>query len=211
MADFRDAESRAGYTIRLYKAMETEVRKQKSENAGQKAQSRAGRSSVDRFLRAGILVLTAALVYIIYAGIHEHVVLAGDTAPEFSLTADNGQTVSLPDLKGKVLVLNFWASWCAPCIQETPSLSQLAQQFADKGVVVLGVSVDKDQRAYNAFVQKYHPAFLTVRENKLHEDFGTYMYPETYIIDAKGKVLKKVAEGADWSDPQVISYINSLL
>jgi len=168
-------------------------------------------TKIDRVLRAGIGLLLIVLVYVIYAAIHQRVVLAGDSAPEFTLTADNGQTVSLPDFKGKLLILNFWASWCPPCIQETPSLSQLAQQFANKGVVVLGVSVDKDARAYSAFLQKFHPAFLTVRENKLHEQYGTYMYPETYIIDAKGKVLKKIAEGADWSDPEIVSYINSLL
>jgi cytochrome c biogenesis protein CcmG/thiol:disulfide interchange protein DsbE len=166
---------------------------------------------VDRLLTAGIALLAVILVGVIYTSMHERVVVAGDSAPEFTLTADNGQTVSLPDFKGKVLILNFWASWCQPCVQETPSLSQLAAQFADKGLVVLGVSVDKDQRAYNAFVQRFHPAFLTVRENKLHEDYGTYMYPETYIIDAKGKVLKKIAEAADWSDPQTVAYINSLL
>lgn len=168
-------------------------------------------AKVDRLLRAGIGLLTIVFVYVIYAAIHERVVLAGDSAPDFTITADNGQTVSLPDFKGKLLVLNFWASWCQPCVQETPSLSQFAQQFADKGVVVLGVSVDKDQRAYNAFVQRFHPAFLTVRENKLHEDFGTFMYPETYIIDAKGKVVKKIAEAADWNDPQLAQYVNSLL
>jgi cytochrome c biogenesis protein CcmG, thiol:disulfide interchange protein DsbE len=166
---------------------------------------------VDRLLTAGIALLAVILVGVIYHAMHERVVVAGDSAPEFTLTADNGQTVSLPDFKGKVLILNFWATWCPPCVQETPSLSQLAAQFAEKGVVVLGVSVDKDVRAYNAFLQRFHPAFLTVRENKLHEDYGTYMYPETYIIDAKGKVVKKIAEGADWSDPQMVAYINSLL
>jgi cytochrome c biogenesis protein CcmG, thiol:disulfide interchange protein DsbE len=165
----------------------------------------------DRLLRAGIGLLTIALVYVIYAGIHERVVLAGDSAPEFSITTDSGKTVSLPNFGGKLLVLNFWATWCPPCIQETPSLSNFAQQFADKGVVVLGLSVDKDMNAYRAFLQKYRPAFLTARDFKVHEDYGTYMYPETYIIDSKGKVVKKIAEGADWNDPQLVQYINSLL
>jgi peroxiredoxin len=168
-------------------------------------------ASLDRLLRAGICLLTVVLVFVIYSAIHERIVMAGDSAPDFTITADNGQTVSMHDFKGKVLVLNFWASWCQPCIQETPSLSALAQQFAGKGVVVLGVSVDKDQKAYDSFIRRFRPAFLTAREGKLHEDYGTYMYPETYIIDAKGKVVKKIAEAADWSDPQVISYINSLL
>jgi cytochrome c biogenesis protein CcmG, thiol:disulfide interchange protein DsbE len=166
---------------------------------------------IDRFLRLGIGVLAVALVYIIYAAIHQRVVEAGDTAPEFSITADNGRTLSLSNFGGKLLLLNFWASWCGPCAEETPSLSKFAQDYASKGVVVLGVSVDKDPQAYQRFLQKYSPAFLTARELKTHEEFGTYMYPETYLIDATGKVILKIAEPADWMDPKVTRYIDSLL
>ena len=165
----------------------------------------------DRLLRGGILLLTVVLVYFIYSGIHERIVVAGDSAPEFTIRADNGRTVTLPNFGGKVLVLNFWATWCPPCVQETPSLSQFAAKYADKGVVVLGVSVDRDERAYKAFLQKFNPMFLTARDSKLHEDYGTFMYPETYIIDAKGKVLQKLAEPADWMDPRVTQFIDSLL
>ena len=168
-------------------------------------------SKTDRLLRGGIVLLSAVLVYFIYSGIHERVVVAGDAAPEFAIKADNGRTVSLPDFGGKLLVLNFWATWCPPCVQETPSLSAFAAAYAGKGVVVLGVSVDKDEKAYNAFLRKFQPNFLTARELQLHEDYGTFMYPETYIIDAKGKVLHKLAEPADWMDPKVTQFIDSLL
>ena len=168
-------------------------------------------AKTDSYLRLGIAVLTGMLAYVIYGAIHERVVVAGDSAPEFRITADNGRTVSLPDFGGKVLVLNFWASWCPPCVQETPSLSQFAQTFADKGVVVLGVSVDRDEKAYRGFLQRFRPAFLTARDFKIHEDYGTFMYPETYIIDSHGRVLKKIAEPADWMDPSITRYISSLL
>jgi len=157
------------------------------------------------------VLLSAVLVFFIYSGIHERVVVAGDSAPDFTITADTGQTVSVPDFKGKLLVLNFWASWCPPCVEETPSLSQFAAAYASKGVVVLGVSVDKDEKAYKNFLQKFKPNFLTAREFKAHEDYGTFMYPETYIIDAKGKVLKKYAEPVDWMDPRITQLIDSLL
>lgn len=165
----------------------------------------------DKLIRAGIGLLLLALVGAIYAGIHERVVNAGDTAPGFSIKADSGQTVSLPNFGGKILVLNFWATWCPPCVQETPSLSRFAAEYANKGVVVLGVSVDKDVKAYEAFLQRFRPAFLTARDSQLHADYGTFMYPETYIIDSQGKVLKKIAEPADWMAPDVTQYINSLL
>jgi cytochrome c biogenesis protein CcmG/thiol:disulfide interchange protein DsbE len=165
----------------------------------------------DKMIRLGIGVLTVALVFAIYIGMHERIVVAGDSAPGFQITADNGKTVSLTDFGGKVLVLNFWASWCPPCVEETPSLSRFAAQYKDKGVVVLAVSVDRDEKAYRKFLEKYKPEFLTVREDKLHSDYGTFMYPETYIIDAKGKVVEKFAEEVDWTNPRVTQLINSLL
>ena len=168
-------------------------------------------SNTDRLLRGGIVLLSAILVFFIYSGIHERVVVAGDTAPEFTITADNGQKVSLPDFKGKLLVLNFWASWCPPCVQETPSLSQFAAAYAPKGVVVLGISVDKDEKAYRGFLQRFKPNFLTAREFQIHEDYGTFMYPETYIINSKGKVLHKLAEPVEWMDPRMTQLIDSLL
>ncbi len=165
----------------------------------------------DWLLVSLLCLLTVGLVFTIYYGIHERVVVEGDTAPGFSITTDNGRSVSMPHFGGRVLVLNFWASWCAPCVEETPSLSRLAQEYADKGVVVLGVSVDQNEASYRTFLRKYRPAFLTARERNLHAEFGTFMYPETYIIGPDGKVLKKIAEGADWMDPNMIRYFDSLL
>jgi peroxiredoxin len=177
----------------------------------------------DRYIRLGIGVLAVALVSVIYAAtyrrvelypdgsVHGFVVKQGDAAPVFTITADNGKTVTLPNFGGKLLLLNFWASWCQPCAEETPSLSKLAEDYASRGVVVLGVSVDKDPAAYQKFLQKYSPAFLTARELKIHEDYGTFQYPETYLIDTKGHVVMKIADPVDWSNPKVTQYIDSLL
>ena len=168
-------------------------------------------AKTDRIIRIAIGALTIALVFAIYIGMHERIVVAGDSAPGFTLTADNGRTVSVPDFGGKVLVLNFWATWCPPCVAETPSLSSFAAQYAGRGVVVLAVSVDRDEKAYRRFLDKFKPAFMTKREDKLHAEYGTFMYPETYIIDAKGKVVEKFVEDVDWSSPRVTTLINSLL
>jgi cytochrome c biogenesis protein CcmG, thiol:disulfide interchange protein DsbE len=165
----------------------------------------------DHFLRVAIGVLATILVYVLYGAIHEHVVVAGDKAPDFTITADNGRTVSVPNFGGKLLVLNFWASWCGPCVEETPSLSAFSDEYRNKGVVVLGVSVDQDPNAYQKFVERFHPDFLVAHDRKIHEDFGTFIYPETYIIDSSGRVLKKYAEAVNWMNPETTSYINSLL
>lgn len=165
----------------------------------------------DRLLRIAICVLTVALVYAIYSGIHQRVVIAGESAPDFTLTSDSGRAVSLNNFGGKILLLNFWASWCPPCVEETPSLSELAKEFGPKGLVVFAVSVDQKENAYRAFLQRFRPDFLTVRDSKLHEEYGTFIYPESYIIGSDGRVLRKVAEGADWMAPQMTQYIASLL
>jgi len=68
-----------------------------------------------------------------------------------------------------------------------------------------------DEKAYQAFLRRFKPAFLTVRESDIHEDYGTFMYPETYVIDAQGKVLRKFVEPLDWTSPDVTQYFNSLL
>jgi cytochrome c biogenesis protein CcmG/thiol:disulfide interchange protein DsbE len=165
----------------------------------------------DHFLRGAIGLLVIALVYVLYGAIHEHVVVAGDKAPDFTVTTDSGRAISLPNFGGKLLVLNFWASWCGPCVEETPSLSAFSDEYRNKGVVVLGVSVDQDLGAYQKFVERFHPDFLVAHDRKIHEDFGTFIYPETYIIDSNGRVLKKYAEAVNWMNPETTSYINSLL
>src|ERR1035437_4557631 len=102
----------------------------------------------DRLLRVTVGVLLVAFVYVIYLAIHQHIVVAGDQAPQFTLTADNGRAVSVPNFGGKVLVLNFWATWCPPCVEETPSLSQFAATYAPKGVVVSAIVVARAKKPY---------------------------------------------------------------
>ncbi len=170
--------------------------------------------NTDRLLRGAFLLLLVAFIAAVGYGTYEkpiHVVVAGEQAPAFNIAADNGKTVSVPNFQGKLLILNFWASWCPPCVEETPSLSQLAKDYAGRGVVVMGISVDSNEQAYRAFLAKYKPNFLTARDARIHRDYGTFMYPETYIIESSGKVAHKIAEGADWSSPDVRRYIDSLL
>jgi cytochrome c biogenesis protein CcmG, thiol:disulfide interchange protein DsbE len=194
--------SQAGSAAQLSQSPTAPPRRETVPNTG---------ARVDRLLRIGIGLLAVAFVYVIYAAIHERVVVAGDEAPGFTIRTDSGRQVSVPDFGGKLLVLNFWASWCPPCVEETPSLSRFAGQWKDKGVVVVALSVDRDEKAYQGFIRKFHPEFETARDWKIHEDYGTFMYPETYIIDSHGKVVKKIAEGADWTDPALNQYIQSLL
>ncbi len=167
----------------------------------------------ERIILGLIGLLSCVLVYVIFISIHERIVGVGDSAPDFTVTADTGQQITPENFGGKLLVLNFWATWCQPCIEEIPSLNDFQRRFAGSGVVVLGVSVDKDEKAYRNFVAKNRLSFLTTRdpETKISGDYGTFKYPETYLIDPKGKVVQKIISNADWNDERLVSYVKSLL
>jgi cytochrome c biogenesis protein CcmG, thiol:disulfide interchange protein DsbE len=168
---------------------------------------------IDRFIKAAIGVLLIVLVAVIYHSIRERIVGVGDRAPFFSITTDAGRTISTSDFGGRLLVLNFWATWCPPCVEEMPSLDQFQKTLADEGVVVLGISVDKEEQAYKAFLSRAGVSFHTARdaEARINADYGTFKYPETYIIDTRGRVLRKYIGPEDWMDERMLRDVRSLL
>jgi peroxiredoxin len=167
----------------------------------------------ERILQVFLGVLLCAFVYVIFISMYERVIQVNDSAPDFTVTTDDGRQISRANFGGKLLVLNFWATWCAPCVSEIPSLDEFQKQFANSGVVVLGVSVDKDEKAYKKFLSRAKVSYSTARdpENKINAEYGTFKYPETYLINADGKVVMKVINETDWTDPRMISYVKSLL
>lgn len=159
------------------------------------------------------VVLLAGLALVLGNSMRERVVVVGDSAPNFTVTTDHGRQVSTKEFGGKVLVVNFWATWCPPCVEEMPSLQAMAQQLGPKGVVVLGVSVDKNGASYKRFLDQAKVSFETSRdpEANISADYGTFKYPETYIIDRDGKVRQKIIGPQDWTAPEVIRSIEALL
>ncbi len=138
--------------------------------------------------------------------------IAGKTAENIPLEI-NGKAEKLSDYRGKVVVLNFWATWCPPCVEETPSLIELNKRLASRNGVVLGVSVDDDAAAYQKFITDHGINFPTSRDasKKYAQDYGTVMYPETYIIDRHGKIARKVIGPQDWNSAEMVSYFDALL
>jgi len=136
--------------------------------------------------------------------------MIGAQAPDFTVQ-DSDRTVSLHDLKGKPIVLNFWTSWCKPCVDEMPSLVQLQKRMGDR-VTVLAVSWDQDENAYHQFLRDYKIDLLTVRDAKALSRtlYGSTGQPETFIIDASGKIKRKIVGPTNWSDPTMIDYLNTL-
>ena len=169
--------------------------------------------TIDRLVLGGIGVLLVAFVATLSFSLEERMAVEGKKAPGFSIQTDSGRTITPANFGGKLLLLNFWATWCSPCVDEVPSLDALQRRFADKGLVVLGVSVDENPGLYRDFLAKNRVSFLTVRQpsKELSQDYGTFKYPETYLIDQQGVVIRKVIGKEDWNNDRVISYVQSLL
>jgi len=137
---------------------------------------------------------------------------AGRAAKPFSFAVD-GKPAQLSDYRGKVVVLNFWATWCPPCVDETPSLVALQKYIEPKGGTIIGISLDEDEQAYTQFVQQNGIDFPTYRDpsKNIPEEYGTYMYPETYIIDRHGRIARKLVGAQDWMSPAMTKYFDSVL
>jgi peroxiredoxin len=167
----------------------------------------------DRILEAALALGFVAFCGTLYSSLHETIVNAGDKAPDFTITSDSGKTITVHEFGGKLLLLNFWATWCPPCVEEIPGLNQLARQLGPRGLVILGVSVDKDESLYRNFLTRSPLAYQTARdpEEKINLTYGTIQYPESYLIDRNGKVIEKFISSQPWASPQMIEHVNSLL
>jgi cytochrome c biogenesis protein CcmG, thiol:disulfide interchange protein DsbE len=177
-------------------------------------------SKVDQVLKGAIAALLVALGFVIVYTMRDHITNVGDKAPMFAVTTDRGAKITPADFGGKVLVLNFWASWCQPCVQEEPSLDEFQKMLGNSGVVVLGISVDHNEQQYRNFLQKFQPSFQTVRDpdEDINTRYGTYKFPESYIIDRNGRVVRKFVGLPDkdgqiipWTDPDLVGYVKALL
>ena len=140
----------------------------------------------------------------------DHPAQLSQKAPDFTIH-DGAKTVRLDQYRGRVVVLNFWASWCPPCLEEFPSLIQLQQRMP--GITVLAVSFDEDPAAYQRYVKVNHltaitPVLDTSQQSNLA--FGTTRPPETYIIDRQGVIRRKFIGPQDWNTPEILEYLSHL-
>lgn len=159
-------------------------------------------------LRAGLLVsILCTLITACDRGTLDDQV--GRPAPVFSIS-DGQHAVNLQTLQGKVIVLNFWASWCAPCVEEMPSLQAFQNQVP--GVQVVAIDSNEAFAKYQRYVAREHLSLLSVYDqnqtsNKL---YGSFKFPETYIIDKHGIIRRKLIGPQDFMSPGFLKYIQKL-
>ena len=135
-------------------------------------------------------------------------------APNFTLQGLDGKSVSLDDYKGKVVLLNIWATWCPPCIAEAPSLEELNNRFKDDDFKLLTVSIDEDgENVIIPFMEKNKLSFpvLVDPEGSIMELYGAIGVPESFIIRKDGIVDGKIEGAIDWMSQEVIDYIDDLI
>jgi len=117
-----------------------------------------------------------------------------------------------------VVVLNFWASWCPPCVEEAPALNRLQRHIAPLGGTILGVSIDGDPAAYEKFLRDFAIVFPTWRDPNVQDNkskialgYGTSLIPETYVIDRHGKIARKLVSAQQWDSPEMLAYFDAIL
>jgi len=123
-------------------------------------------------------------------------------APDFGLSDLSGKTVRLSNFRGKAILLNFWATWCAPCRQEMASMERAYREYKDRGLAVLAVSLDRgSQSAVEAFVRQLNLSFPVLLDptKKIANIYRVYGLPTTYLIDRYGYIVVREYGGRDWS------------
>jgi peroxiredoxin len=140
--------------------------------------------------------------------------IEGGVAPDFTVQDLLGKETRLSDLKGKVLLVNFWATWCPPCREEVPSMAALKLIMGGKPFQMLAISIDQGgKEAVEAFFKQANtslPAYLD-NNGAIGKMYGITGVPETFVIDRKGVIIKKIIGPLDWSAPEVVKFLNETM
>ena len=168
-------------------------------------------------LRAAVLVAVAAVAAVAFVRLREdkgYALKTGGTAPGFRLPALAGGDTELASLRGRWVLVNFWATWCPPCVQEMPSLERLHRTLGPAGLVVLGVSADEDEGALRRFLAQNPVSFPVLRDpggRLAASAYRTTGYPETFLIDPDGVLRESYVGPAEWDTPGAIDHFRGLL
>jgi peroxiredoxin len=165
-----------------------------------------------------LLVIAVAIAAALgFASLQEkkgYALQSGSLAPSFRLPALGGGEVDLAAFRGKIVVVNFWATWCPPCVEEMPSLERLHRALGNEGLVVLSISGDEDESALRRFVSEHGVSFPVLRDpggRLAASSYRTTGYPETFVIDGQGLLAESVIGPTEWSSPTAIDHFRDLM
>jgi peroxiredoxin len=134
-------------------------------------------------------------------------------APDFTVPGLRGGPLRLADFRGRVLLLNFWATWCPPCREEMPSMERLYLRYRDRGFTVLALSIDRNLAAVPPFVEEFRLTFPIGLDSKMAvaELYRVRALPTTIVIDRAGQVVAGAAGARDWDSPAAHAVVEALL
>ena len=140
--------------------------------------------------------------------------LIGKEAPGFVLSGLSGESVSLKDHKGKVVIVNFWATWCPPCRMEIPGMNELYGKLGEKGLVIIGISSDPNIATIEKYLESQPINFIVLHDpdNRVAEkDYKVYSLPTSYVIDRDGVLIRKIFGAYDWASKESFDTFSKLL
>jgi cytochrome c biogenesis protein CcmG, thiol:disulfide interchange protein DsbE len=160
-------------------------------------QEKPKNEGVSFFSPVTISLLVALLVFVVIMGIalfrqNQVQPLTGEVAPSFTIETYGGETIRSEDLRGQIVIINFWANWCAPCHVEAPALEQIQRDFADKGVVLIGMNwLDIESEAFS-FIERYDLTYRNApdTDEQMYRAFRVQGMPETFVIGRDGKIVQ---------------------
>lgn len=138
----------------------------------------------------------------------------GAPAPDFVLTDLHGQKVALSQFRGKVVLVNFWATWCPPCREEMPSMEQFYRRFQEQGLVLLAVNIEEDGDAtVPRFLQGKGYSFPILLDTaaEVQNRYQVFRFPETFVIDRNGNIVARVIGARNWMSESIVKRINFML
>jgi cytochrome c biogenesis protein CcmG/thiol:disulfide interchange protein DsbE len=160
------------------------------------------------------VVAAAAFAYVHLVEQKGYALRAGSEAPGFRLPSLSGSEVDLASKRGKIVLVNFWATWCPPCVAEMPSLESLHRALAPEGLSVVTVSTDEDEAELRRFVSGRALTLPVLRDpggRVAGDAYHTTGYPETFVLDRGGRVLQHVVGPTEWDSAERLAYFRGLL
>ncbi len=171
--------------------------------------------------RAAILVILAVSAMLILFSLKQNnsylnysPLITGRPAHEFTFPGINGKMVSLADYRGHVVLVNVWATWCPPCVDEMPSMEKLYQELKGENFEILAVSIDAlGTKAVAPFMEKYNLSFPALMDPNasIKNLYQTTGVPESFIVNQEGVLVQKIIGPRDWATPAVVEFFRDLL
>jgi peroxiredoxin len=158
-----------------------------------------------------LLLLSLALLLFAACSKENSAPAGSPLAADFTLRDLDGKAHKLSDYRGKVVFLNFWATWCPPCREEMPAMERLNEILGGKDFVMLAVNVDENIKDLEAFVKETPHGFtiLSDADGKIQKLYKVFKFPETFIIDQRGEIVEHLVGARDWSSTEALKFFNA--